>query len=179
MGRGLSSKSASRDGDVPPGYVAVGRVLGAFGVRGDIKVQPLAPPQTFKTGRQVTLHGDLHTIERSRRHKAVVLLKLDGIDVREDVADHRGEYLLIPEAELAPLGEGEYYRYQLVGLRVVSTEGEDLGEIAEVLERPANDVFVVRGPRGEFLVPAAEDIVRSVDIKGGVVAIEVVPGLLG
>jgi len=176
--KGLSSKSARPSDEVPAGYVAVGRVLAPFGVRGEIKVEPLAPPQTFAPGRGITLRASVREIESSRRHKGAVLLKLAGIDTPEDVDAFRGEYLQVPKSDLAALEEGEYYRYELVGLRVVSTEGEELGEIAEVLERPANDVFVVRGPKGEALIPAVDDIVREVDVEGGVVTVEVVPGLL-
>ncbi len=178
MTKESSSKSARPGDEVPDGYVAVGRVLAPFGVHGEIKVEPLAPPQTFDPGRSVTLRGDVREIESSRRHKGAFLLKLGGIDTPEDGGVYRGEYLQVPEGDLARLEEGEYYRYKLIGLRVVSTEGEALGEIAEVLERPANDVFVVRGPEGEALIPAVEDIVREVDVEGGVVTIEVVPGLL-
>ena len=158
--------------------MAVGRILAPFGVRGEIKVEPLAPPQTFAPGRSVTLRAERREIKSSRRHKGAILLKLTGINTPEDIADYRNEYLQVPEADLAALGEDEYYRYELIGLRVVSTDGEELGEIAEVLERPANDVFVVRGPKGEALIPAVGEIVREVDVAGGVVTIEVVPGLL-
>ena len=178
MTKESSSKSARRSGEIPAGYVAVGRVLAPFGVRGEIKVEPLAPPQTFSPGRSVTLRAERHEIESSRRHKGAVLLKLASIETPDDIASYRGEYLQVPEAELAELAEGEYYRYELIGLRVVSTEGEELGEITEVLERPANDVFVVSGPNGEALIPAVGEIVREVDVAGGIVTIEVVPGLL-
>ena len=178
MTKGSSSKSGRPGDEVPDGYIAVGRVLAPFGVSGEIKVEPSAPPQTFDPGRSVTLRGDVREIESSRRHKGAFLLKLAGIETPEDVAGYRGEYLQIPEGDRATLDEGEYNRYELIGLRVVSTEGEELGEITEVLERPANDVFVVRGPKGEALIPAVDDIVREVDIEGGVVTIEVVPGLL-
>ncbi len=178
MTRGSSSKSARPGDEVADGYVAVGRVLAPFGVRGEIKVEALAPLQTFKRGRSVTLRGDVHEIEGSRRHKGAVLLKLAGIETPEAIASYRDSYLQVPKGDLAALSEGEYYRYELIGLRVVSTAGEELGEIAEVLERPANDVFVVRGPNGEALIPAVDDIVRNVDVAGGVVTVEVVPGLL-
>jgi len=176
--RESSSKSARPSGGIPAGYVAVGRVLAPFGIRGEIKVEPLAPPQTFAPGRSVILRAERREIKNSRRHKGAILLKLTGINTPEDVAAYRNEYLQVPEADLAALGEGEYYRYELIGLRVVSTDGEELGEIAEVLERPANDVFVLRGPKGEALIPAVGEIVREVDVAGGVVTIEVVPGLL-
>ncbi|HUF54335.1 MAG TPA: ribosome maturation factor RimM [Dehalococcoidia bacterium] len=179
MASGPFSKSANNPAaDIPDGFVAVGRVRGAFGVRGDLKVKPMAPPQTFAPGRSLTLAGEAHKIERSRPHKDTLLLKLTGIETPEDAAALSQAYLLLPESELEPLGDDEYYRYQLIGLRVVSTEGEDLGEITEVLDRPANDVFVVKGSHGEILIPAADDIVQTIDLETRTMTIEVVPGLL-
>jgi 16S rRNA processing protein RimM len=161
-----------------PGFVAVGRVLGAHGVRGDLKVEPLAPAKQLARGRAVRLAGREATIERARGHGRGLLLKLSGIDDRETAAALRDEYLQVPEASLDALPEGEYYRFQLIGLRVVSAEGRDLGRIQEVLATPENDVYVVQGPAGEVLVPAIEDIVQAVDLESGVVTVEVVPGLL-
>jgi 16S rRNA processing protein RimM len=164
--------------DVRDGFVAVGRVLGAFGVRGDLKVEPLAPPEVFKQGRTVHLDEKPRAIERSRRHHKILHLKLAGIDNREQAAEMRGLYLEVPEAELPPPGEDTYYWYQLIGLRVVTTAGEELGQIAEIISTAGNDVFVVRGPRGELLIPGIEDVVQEVDIAAGRMVIEPVPGLL-
>ncbi len=166
------------DDGVPDGYVAVGRVLGAWGIKGDFKIEPLGPDNLFRKGSEVQLSGEPHAIERSRRTGRLVYLKLAGIDDRDIAAAFRGQYLLIPEAELADPGEGQYFRFKLLGLQVVTTEGESLGEIADIFSTASNDVFVVRGERGEILVPAIEDIVQSIDVEGGRVVIEVVPGLL-
>ena len=106
-------------------------------------------------------------------------LKLSGIDDREAAAALRGEYILLTEAELGSPGEDRYYRFQLIGLRVVSTTGEDIGEIAEVFATASNDIFVVKGPRGESLIPAVDDVVQEIDLDSGKVTIEVIPGLLG
>lgn len=132
----------------------------------------------LSAGRTVYLNAVPRKIERSRPHDRVFHLKLAGITNREDANDLRGLYLEVPEGELPPPGEGTYYQYQLVGLRVVTTTGEDLGEIAEIISTPGNDVFVVRGGPKEVLVPGVEDVVVEVDVRGGRMVIEPVPGLL-
>ena len=173
----LIRKSSER-GEIRDGFVAVGRVLGAWGVRGDLKVEPLAPPATFKPGHAVYLAGTEYPIERSRRTERLLYLKLTGIDDRERAADERGRYLQVPEAALDPPGEDTYYWYQLIGLHVVSTTGEELGEISEIITTGGNDVFVVRGPRGELLIPAIDDVVQEIDIAAARMLIAPIPGLL-
>lgn len=164
--------------DVAPGYVAIGRVLGAWGAHGDLKVEPLAPPKQLAVGRRVRLAGREAAISSSRRRGRFVVLKLEGIDVREEAAALRGQYLQAEETDLAPLGEGQYYRYQLIGLAVRGSDGRDLGRIADVLSTPESDVFVVRGPLGEVLVPAVDEIIMAVDVADGTMTVEIVPGLL-
>jgi 16S rRNA processing protein RimM len=171
-------RKSSEPEEVRDGFVAVGRVLGAWGVRGDLKVEPLAPPAAFKPGRTVYLCGTEYTIERSRRTERLLYLKLSGIDDRERAADERGRYVQVPEAALDPPGEDTYYWYQLIGLHVVSTAGEELGQITEIITTGSNDVFVVRGPRNELLIPAIDDVVREVDIPAARMLIEPIPGLL-
>jgi 16S rRNA processing protein RimM len=164
--------------DVAPGNVAVARVLGAWGVGGHIKVEPLAPPSALTVGQRVRIRGSEHRIEQARREARFTCLKLSDIDDREHAASLRGAYLEVPEEELELLPDGHYYRFQLVGLGVRSTDGQELGRITEVLSTPANDVFVVGGPHGEILVPAADDIVRDIDLEAGIMTIEVVEGLI-
>jgi 16S rRNA processing protein RimM len=147
-------------------------------VRGDLKVEPLAPPAAFKPGRTVFLGQTEYTIERSRSAARILYLKLAGIDDRERAAEERGRYLQLPETALDPPGDDTYYWFQLIGLRVVTTPGEELGEITEIITTGSNDVFVVRGPRGELLIPAIEDVVREVDVEGGRMVIDPIPGLL-
>lgn len=165
--------------EVRPGYVAVGRVLAAWGLRGEVKVHPLTDrPDYFSPGRSLSLAGRPHTVEASRWRRGLLYLKLSGIDDREAAQALRGEYLELPESELAPLGEGEYYRYQLIGLAVESSEGLPLGRVASILSTPSNDVFVVQGDLGEVLIPAVDEIVKEVDLAGGRIVVEVVPGVL-
>ena len=163
---------------VPPGYVAVGRVGAAWGVRGVVKVIPLVNKrERLAHGRSVTVAGQRRTIETSRWQKGLVYLKLSGIDDREAALAIRDQLLTVPESELEPLSEGQYYRFQLVGLAVESTGGAFLGRVTDVLSTGANDVYVVRGDGGEILVPATNDIVKEIDLESGRMVIEEVPGL--
>ena len=165
--------------DLHPGYVAVGRVLSPWGVRGDLKVEPLADlPSLLSPGRSVSVGSQTHTIQRSRRRGRLLHIKLSGIDDRDAAEALKDRYLQLPESELEPLREGQYYRFQLIGLSVRSSAGQTLGRVSRILTTPSNDVFVVDGPRGEILVPAIDDIVKEIDIEGGGMTIEVVPGLL-
>ncbi len=99
------------DDGVPDGYVAVGRVLGAWGIKGDFKIEPLGPDNLFRKGSEVQLSGEPHAIERSRRTGRLVYLKLAGIDDRDIAAAFRGHHLQADqlEAEVLPLaGVGQF-----------------------------------------------------------------------
>jgi 16S rRNA processing protein RimM len=165
--------------EVPPGHVAIGRAGAPWGVRGAITVLPLTDRrQQFAAGRTVSVAGERRTIASARWQKGVVHLRLSGIDTRDAASTLRERLLTIPESELDPLPEGQYYRFQLIGLAVVSTDGEELGHVTEVLSTGANDVYVVRGARGELLLPATDEVVREIDLEAGRILIEPLPGLL-
>ena len=165
--------------DVAPGYAAVGRVLSPWGLHGDLKVEPLTDrPDYFAPGRSITIAGQTRIVEHSHPRGRLLYLKLSGIDDRNAAEALRGQLLQVPESDLEPLGEDQYYRFQLIGLSVRSTTGEPLGHVCRILSTPSNDVFVVHGPRGEILIPAIEDIVKEIDIERSTIIVEVVPGLL-
>jgi 16S rRNA processing protein RimM len=164
--------------DIAPGFVAVARVLGAWGVHGEIKIEPLAPESVLAPGRTVRAGRQDHTIEESRGTGGPLLLKLSGVDTREAARALHGKYLAAPERTLEPLTEGEYYRFQLLGLAVRSIDGAELGRVADVFSTPHNDVYVVDGPHGEVLLPAVDDVIRSVNLTEGVITVDIIPGLL-
>ena len=95
------------------------------------------------------------------------LVKLAGLDSPEEVADRRGQLVRIALADAPLLPEGEYYHYQLLGIDVVDEAETFLGRVAEIIETGANDVYVVRGPAGEVLLPVIEGVILSVDPVGG------------
>jgi 16S rRNA processing protein RimM len=89
-----------------------------------------------------------------------------------------GHSVEIEHSQDYPLPEGQYYHHQIIGLQVRTTQGELLGSITEVLTGKSNDNYIVQGERGEILIPAIEDIVKSIDLEQGCVIIEAIEGLL-
>jgi 16S rRNA processing protein RimM len=164
--------------EVAPGYVAVARVLGAWGVRGALKVEPLAPKQALTVGGTVLVRGQPRAIRSSQASGKFVRLTLSGVDTREAAAALRNHALQVPEADLPPLPDGQYYRFQLLGLKVIGVGGEELGRVTDVISAPENDVYVVQGEHDEVLIPAVDDVVQDIDLATGQITIEIVPGLL-
>jgi 16S rRNA processing protein RimM len=158
--------------------VAVGIIHRAHGVRGELSVESLSDAAgRFAKGAALWIDGERYEVQQSRPLKRGIAVKLAGIDSREAAEALRGKLLEIPEATLEALGEGEYYRFQLIGLEVVDGDGRALGRLEEVLATGSNDVYVVRGPAGELLLPATDDVVRKVDVAAGRMVVELIEGL--
>lgn len=147
--------------------IRVGQVIGAYGVEGAVKVIPLTDFQDrFTTGAALVLDNCERLVEWSRAGQpAGLVVKLRGIDNRTIAELFRGRYLEVPEDAARPLDEGRFYHHQVVGLAVQTGSGRHLGTIAEVLERPANDVWVSRDGKVEHLIPATRDAVLEVSLE--------------
>jgi len=163
----------------PPEFLVIGRILTQRGIRGELKVQVMTDfPERFEPGETVYLHGIPLKVESCRPYKHHLLVKLHTVDTAEAAGKLRGYDLTIPRSELRPLPEGEYYTYQLIGLEILTTEGKLLGEISDIITTAGNDIYVVRGESGELLIPAIEDVVKSIDLEKRAVIIEAIEGLL-
>jgi 16S rRNA processing protein RimM len=130
------------------------------------------PPGGFRPPKVPTEFA----LEDTRFHKGQIMLKLEGVNDPDAVAALRGYWVVVPLEQARKLPRGAYYLYQILGLPVFTTEGEEIGTVAEVLTGSANDVYVVRGPgvqdpSGELLVPAVKQFVKRLDVKGGRVVI--------
>ncbi len=105
------------------------------------------------------------------------ILALEGLEDRNAAEELRGAVLLAPREDLPEASADEWYVSDLVGLAVASDDGRELGKLEEVLRLPAHDVYVVRGARGEILLPAIADVVLSVDVEAGRMTVHLLPGL--
>ena len=167
-------------------YLAIGRITAAHGIRGEVKVELLTDfPERFKPGARAYLgvgtedpEARSAKIVASRPHKGGMLVKLDVISDRNTAELMRDHYLLIPETEAMQLGAHENYLHDLMGLRVETIAGRYLGELTDVLFTKANDVYVVRGPDGEVLLPAIRDVVLEVDLSAHRMVVSLPEGLL-
>ena len=141
-------------------------MVAPFGVKGEVKVQPLTDnAERFARGARLLAGRDPVTVAMVREAKGFVYLTFEGVAERIGAERFRHVLLQVPESALPPLAEGEYYRFQLIGLRVVGRDGATLGTLEEVIETGANDVYRVRTPDGDdVLLPALDDVVLSVDL---------------
>jgi 16S rRNA processing protein RimM len=163
----------------PQGALIVGHILAPWGIRGELKVEVLTDfPERFAPRKVVYLNTNPLEIESCRYHKHHLILKLATIDSIEAADKLRGQDLTIPGSELYLLPQGQYYTFQLIGLKVVTTEGQTLGLVTDIMSTASNDVYIVEGKRGEILIPAIEDVVKSIDLKKGEMVIEAIEGLL-
>jgi 16S rRNA processing protein RimM len=146
--------------------IRVGQVTGAYGVEGAVKVIPLTDfDDRFDPGALLVLDGSPHAVEWSREGHPGLVVKLHGIENRTVADLFRGRYLEVPDEQMKTLEEGRFYHRQLIGLEAVTESGQAIGVIAEVLERPANDVWVSRHGQIEHLIPATSDAIVRVDLE--------------
>ena len=159
-------------------FVVVGRVVGAWGLRGEVKVEVMTDfPDRLSPLEEVHIDGYPVAIERSRAHKQRVILKLATVDSVEAAEKLRGRFLEIPETKLRSLPQDQYYQFELMGLEVWTTGAKLLGQITDILPTGSNDVFVVQGERGELLIPAIDSVVKRVEPDRGRLIVELIQGL--
>ena len=136
-------------------------------------------PSRFSNGGVVYLNGKIVTVERARKSKGIMLVKLDSVSDRTTADGLRGQLLTVPEADAEPLPEGVFYHFQMIGMSVQTAEGEDLGRLVEIIETGANDVYVIRKEdRRDILIPALVEVVLSVDLDGEGMIVQLPEGLV-
>lgn len=162
-----------------PDKLIIGRVLGSFGIQGELKVQIESDfPERFKSLKTVIIGDERFEAERGRLHPPYALVKVKGIETPEHAAEYIGFDMSVPISEAMSLEPGKHYVYEIEGLAVETTAGESLGRVAEVLKTGANDVYVVRDDEGaEILLPAIPQVIRSVDKAAGKMIVELLDGL--
>ncbi len=162
-------------------WVLIGVVAGAHGVHGEMKVDLQTDfPDRFK--RLDTIYtGPDHVpvpITGVRKLHGRVALRVASVTDRDAAQAMRGTELYIPASQIMPLPAHTYYRDQIIGLQVVTTAGDPLGTITDILVTGSNDVYVAHDGQREVLIPALKEIVREVDVEGGRMVIDPVDGLL-
>jgi 16S rRNA processing protein RimM len=165
--------------------VAIGEVGRPHGVRGEVRVRPLTDhPERFEALAECVLWDAAHDrrqpcrIKGIRVHGDVLLVTVAGYDSPEAVAALTGWLLAVPESEAVPPPPGHFYPWQLVGCRVLTEDGRDVGRVLRIEGSPAQDLWVVGDEAREHLVPAVAEIVTEVDLAGRRVVIRPPEGLL-
>jgi 16S rRNA processing protein RimM len=168
-----------------PDFLIVGRVLRAWGIRGDLKIQPMTDrPADLARLTQVYVGAPTHTsvpprryeVQSFRPYQGSWLLHLVEVSTRTQAEALHGQPILIERVQ-RQLEADEYLADQIIGLKVVTLAGETLGTVVEIIATGANDVYVVHGDRGEVLLPARSEVIRAIDLVTATMTVELLPGL--
>ena len=159
-------------------HVLIGRIHGAFGVRGEIKLESFTEPKSAVLRYQPWTLRDAQGRERElpgargRDTAKGIVATLPGVEDRDAAEALRGTEVWVPRALLPPPGNGEYYWVDLEGMRVLNTDGIAFGTVSHLFSTGANDVLVVQGERERMLPFLQPDVIRSVDFEAGTITVD-------
>jgi 16S rRNA processing protein RimM len=161
----------------------IGYVVKPQGIRGEIKVKSISPyPERFKKIDKVFLkRGSLYTysIERVRIEKRYVYLKFAEINNRDEAELLRNCDILVDKKDLIALAPGEYFIHDLIGCGVTTEDGRNVGEVVNVIQMDANDIYVIQDGEGkEILLPAIKDVIKDIRIEKKMIIIHLIAGLI-
>jgi len=163
---------------------AIGRVVKAFGIKGEVVVQPMTDSVSrFKKLKRVFVGLD----EAGAREVAVefvrmgtrgVRIKLHSIESRSAAEECVGSLLFVDEADRVHLPRGKYFVHDIIGMRVISEVGEEIGVVKDVLKLPANDVYVVEMNGREGMIPAVKEFVRDINVTTRTMRVRLIEGMI-
>jgi 16S rRNA processing protein RimM len=162
----------------PPDHISVGKILRAWGLNGQLKVEPFSDfPGRFVTGQEFYIGATKFQCKYVHQRSGTFILKLDGIETKEEANKVRGSLLTIPQSEAPDLPEGTFYYHEVEDLEVWTDEDIYLGKITEIINTASNDVYVVKNIDQEILIPATSDVIKLINLKTQRLTIHVIPGL--
>lgn len=163
-------------------YLAIGYLRRPHGIQGEVIMDLHTDfPDRIKSGRKVYIGEkyETFTIASARAHANGLLVKLRGFDSPETAGRFRNQWVYVKSDEVPALPEGKHYKHELIGLIVMTDDGNKLGVLNEVLETGANDVYVIVKEDGkEILLPAIPDVVLEIKMDDNLMTVHLIDGLL-
>ncbi|ETT85833.1 ribosome maturation factor RimM [Viridibacillus sp. FSL R5-0477] len=165
----------------------VGKIVNTHGIRGEVRVisQTDFPEERYVVGEQIALFKKDSkkplrlTIASARAHKNFILLTFEGYPNINDVEDFRDGILKVSEKQLSELADDEYYYHEIIGCTVFDEEGTEIGQVKEIFETGANDVWTLKGVNGkDQYIPVIDDVIKEIDVDEKKIIIHVMDGLL-
>ncbi len=166
-------------------YYQIGKIVNTHGIKGEVRVQATTdfPEKRFAIGEKVYVFKNQKlvkelTIKSHRKHKQFDLLSFEGLEDINLVEDLKQADLKISADQQDELTEGQYYYHEIIGLDVFDLEGNELGQISEIMQSGANDVWIIkRKQKADLLIPAIKDVVKEIQIENHKVIIDLLDGL--
>ena len=159
--------------------INVGRVLGPHGLWGELRIEVYTDvPHRFDVGNTLYIESTSYKVSDCRpSNSGQLFLNFHGITTQSQARALIDQWITVPASEVPELPPGEFYHFQLLDLRVLTEDGEELGRLSDILETGSNDVYIVSGDGGELLVPALVDVVQNIDLEQGVMVVSLPDGL--
>ena len=159
-------------------YLEAGNIVNTHGIAGEVKIMPWADDPDFLLNfKTLYLDGKPIHIRSARVHKNAVLMKLDGVDDINEAMRLKNKVVSI-DREDATLEEGSFFLADLYGLEVRDADsGEVLGTISDVLTPPANNVYIVKGTKREYMIPAVSEFIVETNVDEGYLLVHLIEGM--
>lgn len=159
--------------------VKIGKITAPVGIKGEVRVYPFTDELTrFSDMKKLDVNGIEYEIQNVRYSKDMVVLKLGGVDNRNDAQALRGKELFLDKELLWDIPEDTYFIKDLIGLHVQSEEGEPLGTLTEVIKSKAQDLYEITGPDGRaFLLPAVKEFILHIDMEKRLLTAHLIEGM--
>ena len=157
--------------------IEAGRITNTHGVQGEVKIEVwLDSPQFFKSFRRLVLDsGEELKVLGEKTHKGFVIARLEGVDDVNAAMRLKGKNVFV-RREDAALPKGAFFLQDILGARVVDENGAEVGTLAEVMETPASNIYVVKG-ESEHLIPAVPEFIKKTDADAGVITVHLIEGM--
>ncbi|HEX7803990.1 MAG TPA: ribosome maturation factor RimM [Pseudoxanthomonas sp.] len=158
--------------------ILLGRIVGAFGIRGQIKIESWTEPRDaifrYQPWILVDAAGNERELSGARGKESGkhLVANFPDVDDRNVVEAMRGTDIYVPRSALPPPKPGEFYWVDLEGFRVVNVEGVDFGTVSHLFSTGANDVLSIRGDRDRMVPFVEPDFVKSVDFEAGLITVD-------
>jgi 16S rRNA processing protein RimM len=175
------TKNAPGSPDGEPVYLVVGFLRRAHGVRGEMIMDLHTDfPERLRSGRKLFV-GDEHRpmiLSGTRPHAKGMLVKFNGIENPEDAGQLRNQWVYVKAKDVPALPEGKIYQHELFGFKVVDERDNLLGDLVEIIETGANNVYVVKDESGkEILLPAIPSVILELDTDRRLMRVHLLEGL--
>ncbi len=165
-------------------YLEIGQIVNTFGIKGMVKVKPFTDNiERFSNLEKIYIKNKSgqteYKIQEVKYHKNMVLIKFEGIENPEQADLLRNSYLIVDRETEEPLEPGRYYIVDMIGLDVFTDDNEYLGKLEDIYNTGSNDIYVVKNELGkQVLLPAIEDVIKSIDMDNKKVIVHLIPGLV-
>ncbi len=157
-------------------FLEAGQIVNTHGVRGEVKIVPWADSPEFLAGfKTLYINGCGRRVLSRKIYKGCLIAALEGVEDVNAAMALKNKTVCIRRSD-AKLPKGSFFIADIMGARVVTEDGEEIGPLADVLEIPSGNVYVVKGER-ERLIPAVPEFILKTDVDAGVITVRLIEGM--